>query len=150
MIDFGVLTKFAYPLVGADGTQHFEWKQSADQVSVIGSWDKFEKPIPLNKISEHHYEIKVPIQLPEGEDFFKFKFIVDGKTTVSSLLPIERKEDENGIEEFNVASPDYEIIVATTRPETMLGDTGVAIHPAIQDIKNSMENFCNTLSLIEK
>ena len=32
-------------------------------------------------------------------------------------------------------SKDY-VIVATTRPETMLGDTGVAVNPDIPAIKN--------------
>ncbi len=30
---------------------------------------------------------------------------------------------------FDVENPDTFIVVATTRPETMLGDTGVAVHP---------------------
>lgn len=37
-----------------------------------------------------------------------------------------------------------EIVVATTRPETMLGDTGIAVHP--DDPRHAFEGL-NTLSL---
>ena len=52
--------------------------------------------------------------------------------TALSDLEVENEEGANG-ELFEFAYPvdgaDGEIVVATTRPETMLGDTAVAVHP---------------------
>jgi valyl-tRNA synthetase len=53
--------------------------------------------------------------------------------TALSDLEVDNEEGANG-ELFQFAykvdgSPDDEIVVATTRPETMLGDTAVAVHP---------------------
>jgi valyl-tRNA synthetase len=52
--------------------------------------------------------------------------------TVLSDLEVESEENVNG-ELFEFAYPvegtQEEIVVATTRPETMLGDTAVAVHP---------------------
>jgi len=52
--------------------------------------------------------------------------------TVLSDLEVENEEGVNGeLFEFayRVDGTDQEIVVATTRPETMLGDTAVAVHP---------------------
>jgi valyl-tRNA synthetase len=52
--------------------------------------------------------------------------------TVLSDLEVENEEGANGeLFEFayRVEGTDQEIVVATTRPETMLGDTAVAVHP---------------------
>ncbi|RYE81079.1 MAG: valine--tRNA ligase, partial [Myxococcales bacterium] len=52
--------------------------------------------------------------------------------TVLSDLEVETEEGANGeLFEFayQVDGSDEQIIVATTRPETMLGDTAVAVHP---------------------
>ena len=52
--------------------------------------------------------------------------------TALSDLEVENEEGANGeLFEFayKVEGGDREIVVATTRPETMLGDTAVAVHP---------------------
>lgn len=52
--------------------------------------------------------------------------------TVLSDLEVENEEGANGeLFEFayQIADGEGEIVVATTRPETMLGDTAVAVHP---------------------
>ena len=52
--------------------------------------------------------------------------------TALSDLEVESEEGANGeLFEFayKVEGSDQEIVVATTRPETMLGDTAVAVHP---------------------
>ncbi len=52
--------------------------------------------------------------------------------TALSDLEVDNEEGANGeLFEFayKVAGTDEEIVVATTRPETMLGDTAVAVHP---------------------
>src|SRR4051812_47017185 len=47
-------------------------------------------------------------------------------------------KDEEGVETFETR--DY-IVVATTRPETMLGDTGVAVHPEDERYKGLIGKF---------
>jgi valyl-tRNA synthetase len=51
--------------------------------------------------------------------------------TVLSDLEVENEETNGELFEFayRVFAGDEEIVVATTRPETMLGDTAVAVHP---------------------
>ena len=52
------------------------------------------------------------------------------QTTISDI-EVEHEEQPGGL--WYIAYPikdsDHSIVVATTRPETMLGDTGVAVHP---------------------
>ena len=54
-----------------------------------------------------------------------------GSETVLSDLEVEQEEEDGFL--WHIAYPvegsDERLIVATTRPETLLGDTGVAIHP---------------------
>ena len=47
------------------------------------------------------------------------------------------KEDEN-----DKSTKDRYIIVATTRPETMLGDTAVAVHPDDERYKDLVGKTC--------
>jgi valyl-tRNA synthetase len=51
--------------------------------------------------------------------------------TVLSNLEVDNEEAQGELFEFayKVEGSDEEIVVATTRPETMLGDTAVAVHP---------------------
>ncbi|MBK7070853.1 MAG: valine--tRNA ligase [Myxococcales bacterium] len=51
--------------------------------------------------------------------------------TVVSDLEVDRAEEKGHLWElrYPVVGSDAVIVVATTRPETMLGDTGVAVHP---------------------
>ena len=53
-------------------------------------------------------------------------------TTALSDTEVEHEEQEGGLWFFCYPVKDSEefLIVATTRPETMLGDTGVAVHPS--------------------
>ncbi len=52
-------------------------------------------------------------------------------STALSDLEVEHEEHEGGLYHirYPLASDDGHVTVATTRPETMLGDTGVAVHP---------------------
>ncbi|MCL2563535.1 MAG: valine--tRNA ligase [Oscillospiraceae bacterium] len=52
-------------------------------------------------------------------------------TTALSDAEVEHEEQEGGFWhiKYPVKDSDEYLIVATTRPETMLGDTGVAVHP---------------------
>jgi valyl-tRNA synthetase len=51
--------------------------------------------------------------------------------TVVSDLEVNTVEEDGSLWElrYPVVGTDQHIVVATTRPETMLGDTGVAVHP---------------------
>lgn len=63
---------------------------------------------------------------------------VDCRTALSDL-EVENEEGANGeLFEFayKVQGSDEEIVVATTRPETMLGDTAVAVHPEDERYKH--------------
>ncbi len=50
------------------------------------------------------------------------------KTAISDA-EVEYEEQATHIWHIRYSGPDGEVVVATTRPETMLGDTGVAVHP---------------------
>jgi len=49
--------------------------------------------------------------------------------TALSDIEVTHTEDEGELVYIRYGSGDTEIVVATTRPETMLGDTAVAVHP---------------------
>jgi valyl-tRNA synthetase len=49
--------------------------------------------------------------------------------TALSDIEVEHSDDEGELVSIKYGSGDSEIIVATTRAETMLGDTAVAVHP---------------------
>ncbi|OUW95315.1 MAG: valine--tRNA ligase [Pelagibacteraceae bacterium TMED237] len=64
--------------------------------------------------------------------------------TAISDLEVEQKDTEGSL--WHIKYPIDEnnhIIVATTRPETMLGDTAVAVHPDDEKYKNLIGKFCN-------
>jgi len=70
--------------------------------------------------------------------------------TAISDLEVEQKEQEGSL--WHIKYPiDNEnfIIIATTRPETMLGDSAVAVHPKDQKYKNLIGKFCK-LPLVDK
>src|SRR5262249_46702113 len=50
--------------------------------------------------------------------------------TALSDIEVEHAEVEGELTSIRYGSGDASIVVATTRPETMLGDTAVAVHPA--------------------
>ena len=59
------------------------------------------------------------------------------KTTISDLEVIQKEIKGNlWYIEYDIENSDEKIIVATTRPETMLGDTGIAVHPDDDRYKN--------------
>ncbi len=49
--------------------------------------------------------------------------------TALSDAEVEFEEQATHIWHIRYSGPDGDVVVATTRPETMLGDTGVAVHP---------------------
>ena len=64
--------------------------------------------------------------------------------TAISDLEVEQRDTEGSL--WHIKYPideNHAIIVATTRPETMLGDTAVAVHPDDEKYKNLIGKFCN-------
>ncbi len=64
--------------------------------------------------------------------------------TAISDLEVEQRDTEGSL--WHIKYPIDEnnhIIVATTRPETMLGDTAVAVHPDDEKFKNLIGKICN-------
>jgi valyl-tRNA synthetase len=49
--------------------------------------------------------------------------------TALSDIEVDHLDDEGELTSIRYGDGDYSIVVATTRPETMLGDTAVAVHP---------------------
>ncbi|MDB2523152.1 valine--tRNA ligase [Alphaproteobacteria bacterium] len=78
--------------------------------------------------------LKVFVTLYEQKLIYKDKRLVNwdpGLLTAISDLEVEQRETNSHMWHFNYPLEDGSghITVATTRPETMLGDTGVAVHP---------------------
>ena len=78
--------------------------------------------------------LKVFVALYEQGLIYKDKRLVNwdpGLLTAISDLEVEQRETNSHLWHFNYPLEDGSghITVATTRPETMLGDTGVAVHP---------------------
>ena len=70
--------------------------------------------------------------------------------TAISDLEVEQKEQEGSL--WHIKYPidqDNYIVVATTRPETMLGDSAVAVHPEDSRYKKLIGKHCN-LPLVKK
>jgi valyl-tRNA synthetase len=49
--------------------------------------------------------------------------------TALSDIEVDHSDDEGELTSIRYGDDDHSIVVATTRPETMLGDTAVAVHP---------------------
>ena len=85
--------------------------------------------------------LKVFVQLYEEGLIYKDKRLVnwDPKLlTAISDLEVEATETQGHMWHFRYPIEGEEgkyIVVATTRPETMLGDTGVAVHPSDERYK---------------
>ncbi|MDC0217157.1 valine--tRNA ligase [Pelagibacteraceae bacterium] len=70
--------------------------------------------------------------------------------TAISDLEVEQRDQEGSL--WHIKYPidkDEYIIVATTRPETLLGDSAVAVHPEDTKYKNLIGKFCK-LPLVDK
>ena len=117
----------------------WEWKKESggkisNQLRRLGSssdWsrERFTMDDGLSKAVK-----KVFVQLFNDGIIYKDKRLVNWDPhllTAISDLEVEQKEQEGSLWyiKYPIDDTNY-IIVATTRPETMLGDTAVAVHPA--------------------
>ncbi len=89
---------------------------------------------------------KVFVELYEQGLIYKDKRLVNwdpGLLTAISDLEVVQKEVHSYMWHFNYPLEDASghITVATTRPETMLGDTGVAVHPDDPRYKNFIGKY---------
>ena len=96
---------------------------------------------------------KVFVQLFNDKIIYKDKRLVnwDPKLlTAISDLEVEQKEVEGSIWyiKYPIENNDF-ITIATTRPETMLGDTAVAVHPEDSKYKKFIGKTC-TVPIINK
>jgi len=90
--------------------------------------------------------LKVFVMLHEQGLIYKDKRLVNwdpGLLTAVSDLEVVQKEVNSHMWHFNYPLENGEghITVATTRPETMLGDTGVAVHPGDERYKDLIGQY---------
>lgn len=112
----------------------FSHKTITDQVRQIGAscdWsrERFTLDPELNKLVEHSF-----VELYERGLLYRGEYMVNYspalKTVVSSEEVILKEEDGFLYEViYFISGSDKELVVATTRPETLLGDQAIAVHP---------------------
>ena len=130
----------------------WEWKNESggkisNQLRRLGSssdWsrERFTMDDGLSKAVK-----KVFVELFKDGIIYKDKRLVnwDSKLlTAISDLEVEQKEQEGSLWhiKYPIDKNNY-IIVATTRPETMLGDTAVAVHPDDKRYSNLIGKNCS-------
>ena len=136
----------------------WEWKKESggninNQLRRLGAsadWsrERFTMDKGLSKAVK-----KVFVDLYNDGIIYKDKRLVnwDPKLlTAISDLEVEQKEQEGSL--WHIKYPinnNNFIIVATTRPETMLGDSAVAVNPKDEKYKHLIGKFCN-LPLVNK
>ncbi|SVD72630.1 uncharacterized protein METZ01_LOCUS425484, partial [marine metagenome] len=136
----------------------WEWKEESggsinNQLRRLGAsedWsrERFTMDEGLSKAVR-----KVFVDLYNDGIIYKDKRLVnwDPKLlTAISDLEVEQKEQEGSL--WHIKYPvdnDNFIIVATTRPETLLADSAVAVHPTDIKYKNLIGKFCK-LPLVNK
>lgn len=90
---------------------------------------------------------KVFIKLYEDGYIYKGKRMINWCTncnTSISDVEIEYVEEKTHLWHirYKIKDSDEYVIVATTRPETMLGDTGIAVHPSDERYKHLIGKTC--------
>ncbi|MFL2543210.1 MAG: valine--tRNA ligase [Alphaproteobacteria bacterium] len=136
----------------------WEWKKESggsinNQLRRLGAsadWsrERFTMDEGLSKAVK-----KVFVDLYNDGIIYKDKRLVnwDPKLlTAISDLEVEQRDQEGSL--WHIKYPidkDNYIVVATTRPETLLGDSAVAVHPDDSKYKNLIGKFCK-LPLVDK
>jgi len=136
----------------------WEWKKESggsinNQLRRLGAsadWsrERFTMDEGLSKAVK-----KVFVDLYNDGIIYKDKRLVnwDPKLlTAISDLEVEQRDQEGSL--WHIKYPidkDNHIVVATTRPETLLGDSAVAVHPEDAKYKNLIGKFCQ-LPLVDK
>ena len=130
----------------------WEWKEKfggiiTQQVRKIGAscdWarERFTLDEGLSKAVREAF-----VQLYERGLIYRGSYLVNwspGLKTAVSNLEVEYFEEEGKLYYFNYPVEDSQeaIPVATTRPETILGDTAVAVHPDDHRFKHLVGKMC--------
>ena len=117
----------------------WEWKEEkggriVEQMKKLGAscdWrrERFTMDEGLSRAVRHAF-----VELYDQGLIYRAERMVDwdpGSQTVLSELEVDREEEPGKFWhlEYPLADGSGSIIVGTTRPETMLGDTAVAVHP---------------------
>jgi len=130
----------------------WEWKNESggkisNQLRRLGcsadwSRERFTMDQGLSKVVR-----KVFVELYKEQIIYKDKRLVnwDPKLlTAISDLEVEQREEEGSLWHIKYPIDDnLYIVVATSRPETLLGDTAVAVHPEDKRFKNYIGKNCN-------
>lgn len=114
-----------------------EWVKDVDiheQIERMGAsvdWDS-----KLYTQDENHSDIVLNtfIKLYESGHIYRGEKLVNWDTTLQTAisdLEIENKEIQGQLYEiqYDIEGSDQQIVIATTRPETMLADSAIAVHP---------------------
>ena len=134
--------------IGRDGflERAWDWKKEyggaiVNQIKKLGcscdwSRERFTMDEGLSKAVQHVF-----IKLYEEGLIYKGKRMINwcpNCNTSISDAEVEYEEEPTHLWHirYKVKDEDRYIIVATTRPETMLGDTGVAVHPSDERYKD--------------
>nr|WP_276318730.1 valine--tRNA ligase [Marinitoga lauensis] len=115
---------------------HIKKQIMAIGASVDWSRERFTLDEGLNKAVR-----KVFVELYNEGLIYKGKYIVNWCPSCGTVLSDEEVEhkDEQGAFyhiKYPIKGEDNYIIIATTRPETMLGDTAIAVHPSDERYKD--------------
>ncbi|MBM7558963.1 valine--tRNA ligase [Marinitoga litoralis] len=116
--------------------EHIKKQIMAIGASVDWSRERFTLDEGLNKAVR-----KVFVELYNEGLIYKGKYIVNWCPSCGTVLSDEEVEhkDEHGAFyhiKYPIKGEDDYIIIATTRPETMLGDTAIAVHPSDERYKD--------------
>lgn len=117
----------------------WDWKEQShkvitDQIKKTGSsvsWEheRFTFDDKNNKlVSDIFVDLHKKGIIYRGE--YMVNYCPKDKTVISDAEVVHKEEDGNMYEvTYFVSGSDKQIIIATTRPETLLGDQAVAVHP---------------------
>lgn len=116
-------------------------KEIKDQIKALGAsvdWtrERFTLDEGLNRAVR-----KVFVELYKKGLVYKGKYIVNWCPRCKTVLSDEEVEHKEHVSKlyyvkYPVKGSEEYLVVATTRPETMLGDTAVAVHPEDERYKN--------------
>lgn len=117
----------------------WQWRQKSgdrilDQLKALGcslDWDRLKFTMDPDYSAA---VIECFVRLHEEGLIYRAERLINwdvGSRTALSDLEVEYKDVQGELYEFAypLADGSGELVVATTRPETMLGDTAVAVHP---------------------
>ena len=129
----------------------WEWKHEkggriVEQMKKLGAscdWrrERFTMDEGLSRAVRHAF-----VTLYDQGLMYRAERMVDwdpGSQTVLSDLEVDREEEDGKFWhlEYPLADGSGSIVVGTTRPETMLGDTAVAVHPDDERYKDMIGKF---------